>query len=496
MVPIAAPAKAIPFASALYVLAALVTVLAGGMMLPAFTAIGRHETRIAVAFASAALGGAFLGGGLMLALQSAQRPALMRENIGLLISAWILLPFFAAIPLLLSGSVANVAAAVFQSTSALTTTGASLLGAPEAQSPAILLWMAELQWFGGFASILMGATVLSALGTAGLDVQRTLLPLGQSGAIFNRFFHIADNLGWIYLMATLVGFFVIWAGGVPRFDAFCLALSGIATSGLKLKSAGFGAYHAPLSEIGLVLLMLFGSMNYFAHWAAFRAGSWRLRLRAYTSDPEFWILLAISLLATLLLTSAGAVPQMASFSFVIFNAVSLVTTSGFWAGPPPPPTSAFVLGAIGLAFVGGASVSSAGGLKLMRLWLIFKHARLEIRRLVHPRSSMTVRLRGRVLDEEVLRGIWAFFMGYVLILLFASLVLGGFGFDPLRAIAASVSALSNTGPLLNLVSDGAGAGAYADLPDPGKWLLCLVMIAGRLEVLAFLSLFHPAFWQK
>jgi trk system potassium uptake protein TrkH len=490
----AASSKAIPFASALYVLCALVTVLAGGMMLPAFTAIGRHETEIAVAFASAALGGAFFGGGLMLALQSAQRPALMRENIALLVAAWIVLSLFAAIPLVLAGATRSVTDAIFEAASALTTTGASVLGPPERQSPAILLWLAELQWFGGYASILMAATVLSALGTAGLDIQRTLLPLGQSGAVFERFFHIAGSLGWIYATATLTGFFVIWAGGVPRFDAFCLALSGIATGGLKLKTAGFGAYHAPISEIGLVLLMLFGASNFLGHWVAWRAGSWRLRLRAYAEEPELWLLLMACFLAVLLLMSAGAVPHMATSSFVIFNAVSLVTTSGFWAGPPPPPSSAFVLGAIGLVFVGGASVSTVGGLKLMRLWLIFTHARLEIRRLIHPRSPMTVRLRGRVLDEEVLRGIWAFFMGYVLILLFASIVLGGFGLDPVHAMAASVSALANTGPLLDLVSGGPGT--YAGLPSPAKWLLCLVMIAGRLEVLAFLSMFHPAFWRK
>ena len=483
----------IPFASALYVLAALITVIAGAMLLPAFAAISRNEPDIAAAFAGSALGGAFFGGGLMLALQGTQKPAPMRENIGLIIFAWIVLSLFAAIPLLASGASRSVVDAIFESASALTTTGASLLGAPETQSPAILLWLAELQWFGGYASIAMAATVLSALGTAGLDVQRTLLPLGQSGAVFERFFHIAGSLAFVYIAATLIGFIAIWAGGVPRFDAFCLALSGIATGGLKLNSLGFEAYHAPVAEIALVVLMFFGAMNFVSHWAALRSGSARGIVRTYGNDPEFWLLLIGCGLATLLLTSAGATRQMNQASFTVFNAVSLVTTSGFWDGPLIAPSPAAALGAILLVFIGGASVSTSGGLKLMRIWLLLAHARRELRRLVHPRSARTIRFRGRVLDDEVLRGMWAFFVGYVAIFAGVSAVLAALGLDLVQAMTAAVSALANTGPLLTIVSGGGEP--YVLLPDTAKWLLSAVMIIGRLEVLAFLSVLHPAFWR-
>jgi trk system potassium uptake protein TrkH len=484
----------IPFASALYVLAALITLLSGLMLFPALAALSRHEAEVAAAFAGSALGGAFLGGGLIFALQGAQKPAPMRDNIGLIIIAWIVLSLFGAIPLLASGARSSLVSAIFESTAALTTTGASLLGAPELQSPAILLWLAELQWFGGYASIAMGATVLSALGTAGLDVQRTLLPLGQSGPVFERFFHIAGSLAGIYITATLIGFFFIWAGGVPRFDAFCLALSGIATGGLKLSSAGFGSYHAPVSEAVLVILMLFGAMNFTTHWTALRSGTLRGVLRAYGGEPEFWLLLTGCVLATLLLTSAGAVAQMTGLSFTIFNAVSLVTTSGFWDGPMVQPQAAVALGAIMLAFIGGASVSTSGGLKLMRLWLLLSQGRRELRRLVHPRSAMAIRFRGRVLDDEVLRGMWAFFFGYVAVFALVSLILSAMGLGLVPALAAAVAALANTGPLFTIVSGGGEP--YALLPDGAKWLLSVVMIMGRLEVLAFLSLLHPAFWRR
>lgn len=473
-------------------LAALITIVAGFMLLPAFAAIGRDEPEIAAAFAGSALGGAFLGGALMLALQGAQRPAQMRENIGLIIIAWIVLSLFAAIPMHASGSSASIVDAIFESTSALTTTGATLIIRPEAQSPAILLWLAELHWFGGFASIVMGATVLSALGTAGLDVQRTLLPLGQSGPAFDRFFHIAGSLAGIYIGATFIAFIAIWAGGVPRFDAFCLALSGIATGGLKMHSAGFGAYHAPVAEAALVFLMFFGAMSFMAHWTALRSASWRGRMRAYGKEPEFWLLLAGCVLATLLLTGAGAAHET-GLSFTIFNAVSLVTTSGFWDGPATTPTPAVALGAILLVFIGGASVSTSGGLKLMRLWLLLSHARRELRRLVHPRGALAIRFRGRALDDEVLRGMWAFFAGYVALFALVSFVLTGLGLDLLTAMTAAVATLANTGPLLDIVTGGEGA--YALMADHVKWLLAGIMIIGRLEVLAFLSVLHPAFWR-
>lgn len=185
---------------------------------------------------------------------------------------------------------------------------------------------------------------------------------------------------------------------------------------------------------------------------------------------------------------------MTGFSFTIFNAVSLVTTSGFWDGPMIQPQAAVALGAIMLAFIGGASVSTSGGLKLMRLWLLLSQGRRELRRLVHPRSAMAIRFRGRVLDDEVLRGMWAFFFGYVAVFALVSLILSAMGLGLVPALAAAVASLANTGPLFTIVSGGGEP--YALLPDGAKWLLSVVMIMGRLEVLAFLSLLHPAFWRR
>lgn len=488
-----AATRDIPFANALFVLAVILTILAGAMLLPVLVAIGESEPLIASAFAGSCLTGVFFGGGLMFALPSPGRPALMRENLLLLILAWPLMAFFAAMPLWLCGAASTVIRAFFEATSALTTTGASLLGAPEQQSPAILIWLAELQWLGGYATILMGATIVSALGTAGQDVQRGALPLGQSGPVFDRFFHIARGVAQLYAGGTAIALLAIWAGGVPFFDALCFSLSGIATGGLSTTSAGLAPYHAPLAEITLVLLMLFGAMNFQIHWTAFRQKSVRGFLRVYRRDPEFWLLIAGSILAAILFFSARAGRDMGHSGFVLFNAVSIVTTSGFWAGPVSQPTPAIALGAIGLAFVGGASISTAGGLKLVRLWLLLSTARVEMHRLVHPRRASVIRFRGRTLDEDTMRGMWASFAGYIGLLAAVTLALPWFGLDFAHALAAAVSCLTNTGPLYVILSGGGAP--YGSLSEGGKLLLSAVMIAGRLEVLVLLAMFDLSFWR-
>lgn len=483
------------YASALFVLGALVTVFSGAMLAPTLTAVMEHDRATALAYAASSLAGAFVGGALMLAMQGAQRPALMRENIALLALAWVVLPFFCAFPLWASGLFETYEDAIFLATSALTTTGASLVIDLDHAPRSFLLWRAELEWLGGYASLVMGATVLGALGTGGGEVQRSLLPLGDTGAVYERFVHVARGIGLVYLCVTVAGFVALTFSGIPAFHALCLSFSAISTGGFATTHDGFGAFHAPVGEIAMALLMLYGAMNFVTHWTFWRG----LRLRTYLDEPEFWLLLimvalALALIGASELPGSSALAGMKHATFYLFNAVSLVTTSGYWLGPQPDPSPAFIVGAIAITLIGGASVSTAGGVKLMRAWLLMSQVRNELRRLAFPRSLVPIKFRGVRLEPGVVIGVWALFISYVVTLAASALVMGALGVDLLSSIVAAVSAIANAGPLYDLLRGRAGG--YDALPDGARWLLCGTMIAGRLEVLALLSLFSPAFWRR
>jgi len=482
------------YASALFVLGALVTVFAGAMLVPILVAFSDGQRVLSLAFASSSLGGAFVGGALMLAMQGAQRPALMRENIALLALAWAIIPVFTAFPLWSGGLFPSFADAMFVSTSALTTTGASVVVEIEQAPRAFLLWRAELEWLGGYATLVMAATVLGALGTGGGEVQRTLLPLGDTGTLYERFTHIARGIGIVYVVVTLIGMLVLTMGGVPAFDAVCLTLASISTGGFTTTHGGISDFHAPIAEIAVGFLMFYGAMNFTTHWLVWR----RLRIRTYFAEPEFWLLLLMYGVTFVLLVLSDlrgpwTFEGLKHGSFYLFNAISLATTSGFWLGPHPEASPAFIVGAIAITLIGGASVSTAGGIKLMRTWLLVSQSRGELRRLAFPRSLVRIRFRHVNMQPDVILGVWALFISYAVVLAVSALVLGAFGVDFLSALIASVSAISNAGPLYDLLRGGTGG--FGVFPEGAKWLLCVTMIAGRLEVLALLSLFTPAFWR-
>lgn len=490
----ASPQSFPSLASLGYVLGALMTCLAGAMLLPAVVAFSTGAAELAAIFAGSALATAFLGGAFMFAMQGPQRAALMRTNLALVVVAWLIVPLLSSLPMAASGHYASYTDVLFEAVSAVTTTGASLLTNLDATPPALLLWRAELQWIGGYASLLMGATILSALGTTGIDVQRTLLPLGDQGPLLSRFLHVGSALFAIYAGATLVGALIIWAGGVRGFDALCLALSAISTGGFDIRHGGLGGHSSLLTIYAVLFLMLAGALSFLTHWNVLRRHE-----PGYGQDPEVWLLALVALcaLALFLGTEIGARglnEGLTALAAISFDAISLVTTTGYWIGPPPPPSGAFLIGALTLSLIGGASVSTAGGIKLLRLWLCVSQARGEMRRLANPRGIIRIRYGTRSLAPQIILGVWALVVSYAALFAVTALALAAFGIDLLPALAAAGAALSNAGPLLPLLTEGQAS--YAAFPDPAKWLLMAVMTAGRLEVLALLSLASPAFWGR
>lgn len=481
-------------ASVAHILGFFLIVLAGAMLVPTFVAAHEGAKSVAAAFALTSLGGAFVGGGFVFAMQGVPRQARAADLIVMAVLAWLLLPCFAAIPFLATGATQGFIDAYFEATSAFTTTGATVLADLGAVPKAIFIWRAVLAWLGGYATVIMAVTLLSGFGTAGNTAQHSHLPIGMEGPQLARLAHALRDLLAIYAVVTVFGFFLLWLDGMPTFLALCTALSTVATAGLTHGAPESAGAQTVFGDVVLIALMLFGATSFLTHWSA-----WRGRFRAYGADIELRLLalMVLSAFVVFLLGHVAAGAQALQgrvWMAYLFDAASMVTTTGLWQGTAPLSPH-LALGAMAFALIGGASMSTAGGMKLIRLALLVQQGRGEMRRLSHPRGVIRLRYKGRSLDAELLIGVWALFASYFALLAAATLALCAFGLSLVPAMAASIAALSNTGPLYLLLPESIGFG-YGALAPAAKLFLAVIMAAGRLEVLALLSLFSAAYWRR
>jgi trk system potassium uptake protein TrkH len=283
-----------------------------------------------------------------------------------------------------------------------------------------------------------------------------------------------------------------WAGGMSLFDAICHAFATIATGGFSTHDANFGYFHSALLDLIATAFMFAGAISFSLHFAAFRRGS----LAGYFQDPEVRALLGVIVAASAAIavaTYANGVfpgfPKAARES--LFMAVSAMTTTGFttrdfslWPGFAP---QLLIL----LGFIGGCSGSTAGGMKVVRVVMLFRQGAREVLQLVHPRGRFMVKLGGISVPGSVLAAVTGFCTLYGASFVVMSLAVSATGIDTLTAWSAVASCINNVGPAL-----GDAAANYSRINEPATWILSFAMILGRLEVFTLLVLLTPAFWRE
>lgn len=480
--------------AALCVLGWILAGLALSMLIPAFTALLGGDPKNAKTFLNAAAISGFFAGALITGLRGKEAELNLRGALLLIFLVWTVLPFFAAAPIYYSGVSFSASKALFEAVSGLTTTGATVLTHLERKPEAILIWRALLQWHGGFFTIIAASSIFTALEIGGGQLQYASMPHGAGETLFGRIRQAVRPLLLIYSLLTLLCFLGLWAVGMPRFDAFCHALSAISTGGFSTRDGSIGAFNSPMAEMVLALFMLLGAMNMVLHWAAIN-GRWR----GYSLDPEMrylgiaCLVAAMSVFIALLVTDypegRGAV------RWAVFNSISFLTTSGFWTGNisgAPEIIGVFLCLAV---LVGGATGSSSGGFKLMRVGLVVKQGWLELARLTDPRAILRLRYGGVRVSPSQIAGVWVVFTAFVftLVLGVALISLTGPSFEQSVAIAAA--SIANAGPVAGFFSTDSVT-PYARLPEEARALAMIGMIMGRMEVLTVLTLLSPAFWRS
>ncbi len=405
---------------------------------------------------------------------------------------WVVLGSVGSLPFLLMESPElSVTDALFESMSGLTTTGATILTNIEALPRSILFYRQQLQWLGGMGIIVLAVAILPMLGIGGMQLYRTETPGPvKDTKLTPRITETAKALWYLYMILTLVCAWAYWQAGMSVFDAISHSYTTIAIGGFSTYDASLGHFDSPLINSISTFFMLLAGINFALHFTAWRNRS----LRHYFQDPEvkgyLGILGVVGLITVSCLYFTETYGLTDAINYGLFEVVSVATTTGyastgFSAWPTFLPLLLFML-----SFMGGCAGSTAGGMKVVRIVLIFKQGVRELRRLIHPNAIFTIKLGGQKVDNRIGEAVWGFFAAYLFLFAFMFLMLLATGLDITTAFSTVASCLNNLGPAL-----GEAAANYESLPDAAKWILCFAMLLGRLEIFTLLVLFTPTFWR-
>ncbi|MDQ6979017.1 MAG: TrkH family potassium uptake protein [Mariprofundaceae bacterium] len=421
-----------------------------------------------------------------------ERPDRLSHRDGFLIVAlaWVVLSILGALPFLTTGICPSVFDALFESASGLTTTGATVLSGLDGMPHSILFWRSMQEWLGGMGIIVLAVAIMPLLGVGGMQLFRAETPGPVKDKLTARVTETAKVLWYIYLIMTLICATAFVAAGMNWFDAINHAMCTVAIGGFSTHDASIGYYGSPLIETITVVFMILAGINFTLHFAAMQN---QFSFRNYWKDDEFRTY--VKILAFLML-SVGVIvlgSGTGEWHQIIFNVVSIATTTGFAVSDYtqwPPGTGMLLFAAM---FVGACAGSTGGGMKVVRVLLLFRQGLGEIHRMIHPHAIIYIKLGDQTVEPAIVQAIWGFFVLYIVCYLMVAILLGLAGVDMLTALSATAACLTNTGPGFGSVGP---ASNYADLPHAAKAILMFAMVLGRLEIYTFFVLLIPEFWRK
>ena len=397
---------------------------------------------------------------------------------------------FGALLFVLTGDIPNYIDALFETISGLTTTGASVVTAPEEMTRGGMFWRLFTHWIGGMGILVFVLAVLPMSGNRSMHIMRAEVPGPTVGKLVPRIRKTASILYLLYIALTLVEMVLLIAGGMSFYDALLHAFATAGTGGLSTRALSIGYYNSAYIDIVVGVFMILFGVNFSLYYLIL-LGNIRTALR---NEELRWFL---GVIAFSVLTIAfdirnlyGGVGHALRYSF--FQVTSIISTTGFatadfnlW-----PEYSKFLL--VLLMFVGGCAGSTAGGLKVSRVMLLFKSCTIEVKKMLRPRCIEEVRLDGKSVDGQTVYNALTYFTFYIIILLIAGLIVSLDGLDFTTNFTAALSCLSNVGPGLSLVGP---TGSFAIFSPLSKIVLMICMLLGRLEIFPLLLLFVPFTWR-
>lgn len=407
--------------------------------------------------------------------------------------SWVSASLIGALPFYISKSIPNFADAFFETISGFTTTGASILTAIEPLPKSMLFWRSLTHWLGGMGIVVLTVAIFPLLGISGLKLLKAEAPGPSVDKISTKIAGTAKILWLIYFSMTVLETLLLYFGGMNLFDSLTHTFGTLATGGFSPKNASMGFYQSPFLHYVVTAFMIGAGLNFALYYKLITGN-----LKEFWNNTEMKIYLGIFLTASVLITVSlygnnvyNSISE--SFQFASFQVASILTTTGYATTDFAKWPSFAQIILFLMMFIGGCAGSTGGGIKVIRIYTLFKLGINEMKRILHPRSIFYVRLNGSIVKKDIIYGIAGFFFLYVIMLLLTTTIVAFSGHDVLTSFTTALATVGNIGPGFGLVGPACN---YAFFSDAVKWYLSFAMLVGRLEVYTILVILTPHFWKS
>ncbi|MBI9071435.1 MAG: TrkH family potassium uptake protein [Melioribacteraceae bacterium] len=438
------------------------------------------------------IGISLIGAVLYLFTRKCNQDIKKREGYIVVSLGWLSMSLFGALPFVIHGAIPSYTDAFFETISGFTTTGASILNNIEELPHGLLFWRSLTQWLGGMGMIVLSLAILPILGIGGMQLFVAEVPGPTKDKIHPRVRETAKRLWGIYVLLTATETLLLIIGGMSFFDAINHAFTTMATGGFSTKQASVAYWQSPFIHYVITMFMFFAGINFSIHYYVMHKNFKVIRKNDELKFYSYLIgFLTIVVSVALILQNYAGIEK--SFRDSLFQIVSIITTTGFVTADYEIWGPFFKVLFFLLLFIGGCAGSTGGGVKIVRHLLLLKNSLLELRRLVHPRAIIPVRLNNSSVPQDIMSNILAFFLFYVLVFVAGTIIMSIIGVDIITAMGSVATSLGNVGPAIGSVGPSSN---FAHIPDAGKWVLSILMLMGRLELFTILIIFSPAFWKK
>jgi len=457
-----------------------------------------------------------------------------REGYAIVTLGWVILAFVGSIPFVVwfmqhrSGAPGLLPTAFtdayFEVMSGFTTTGATILTDIESLPRGLLFWRSLTHWLGGMGIITLALALFPTMGVGGYQMFRGEVPGPSADRLRPRLAETAKILWGVYLLLSAVETLLLKLGGMNLFESLCHTFGTMATGGFSTRNASVGAYQSAYIDWVIIVFMLLAGTNFLIHYRLIFRQDWSAVVR--NRELHFYLgTLLVAILITTAILALGGLPGAESsrqsfqveprspeafaehvatetakveslggaFRHAAFQVVAIVTTTGFGTADFDIWPRAIGCMLVVLMFWGGCAGSTGGGMKMIRVLVLFKASWRELKKFVRPRLISPLKVGGGSVPEAMVLNILGFSMLFIALFVICSLLMTLFIPDLTTAVASVAATIGNIGPGL------AGVGStqtYAWIPLPGKWILVLCMLLGRLEVFTVLVVLRPSFWRR
>ena len=463
----------------------------GALMLPSLLVSLYYDGGDWLALLLAAMLVSAVGGALAMLVRPHNDNLRAREGFAAVALIWVFMSMFGALPFYFHGSIPVYTDCFFETVSGFTTTGATILKDVEALPRGLLFWRSFTHWVGGMGVLVLSLALIPHMGARSQHLLKAESTGPAPGKLVPHIGKSSKILYELYLALSIIHFAALLPCGLDWYDSLIHMFGSAGTGGFSNYNASVGHFQSPAVDAVTATFMLLFGVNFTMYYLLLNK-QWRMVLK----NEELRLYLGI-VAGSVVLIAINILPSVGNWWEALrqsyFQVSSIITTTGYstanfdlW-----PQLSRTIL--VVLMLLGACAGSTGGGIKMVRLALLFKAMARQVKQAIRPRSVATIKIDGRPVDEVTISRVLVFFFGYLLIIMVAMLIVSVDNFSFETNLTAVLSAVSNIGPGLGAVGP---TGNFAGFSILSKWVLSICMLVGRLEIYPILMLFAPSIWRK